>query len=67
MDADVKAYTTERVLPADSHMRIVENAGHFLQLEQPDAVARHIIDFVGPAVRRMRDMQRVSKVRAACF
>ena len=21
--------------------------GHFLQLEQPDAVARHIVDFIG--------------------
>ena len=36
-------------LPADSRMRIVENAGHFLQLERPDAVARHILDFVGSA------------------
>ena len=36
------------VLPADSRMRIVEHAGHFLQLEQPAAVARHILDFVGP-------------------
>ena len=26
-------------LPAGSRLRIVENAGHFLQLEQPDAVA----------------------------
>ena len=36
-------------LPADSRMRIVENAGHFLQLERPDAVARYIVDFVGSA------------------
>jgi pimeloyl-ACP methyl ester carboxylesterase len=28
---------------------IVEQAGHFLQLEQPDDVARQIIDFVGKA------------------
>ena len=45
------AYTewAKRVLPAGSHVAIVERAGHFLQLEQPDIVARHIIDFIGPA------------------
>ena len=37
------------VLAADGRMCIVEHAGHFLQLEQPSAVARHILDFVGPA------------------
>ena len=26
---------------------VVEGAGHFLQLEQPDVVARHIVDFIG--------------------
>ena len=35
------------VLAADGRMRIVEHRGHFLQLEQPSAVARHILDFVG--------------------
>ena len=39
----------ERVLPEGSTTALVENAGHFLQLEQPDVVARHIVDFVGAA------------------
>ncbi len=39
----------ERVLPEGSTTALVENAGHFLQLEQPAVVARHIIDFVGAA------------------
>ena len=37
----------ERILPEGSTTALVENAGHFLQFEQPDVVARHIIDFVG--------------------
>jgi pimeloyl-ACP methyl ester carboxylesterase len=36
------------ILPAGSATRIIEDAGHFLQLEQPDIVAAHILDFVGP-------------------
>ncbi len=36
-----------RVLPEGSKVALVENAGHFLQQEQPDVVARHIVDFVG--------------------
>jgi pimeloyl-ACP methyl ester carboxylesterase len=39
----------ERVLPEGSEAFIVEEAGHFLQLEQPDVVGRHIIDFIGRA------------------
>ncbi|MGY4649123.1 pimeloyl-ACP methyl ester carboxylesterase [Mycobacterium sp. URHB0021] len=39
----------ERILPEGSTTALVENAGHFLQLEQPDVVARHLIDFVGAA------------------
>jgi pimeloyl-ACP methyl ester carboxylesterase len=39
----------ERVMPEGSRTALVENAGHFLQLEQPDVVARHIVDFVGTA------------------
>jgi pimeloyl-ACP methyl ester carboxylesterase len=39
----------ERVLPDGSEMTIVERAGHFLQLDQPDVVARHIADFIGQA------------------
>lgn len=39
----------ERVLPAGSEAFVVEGAGHFLQLEQPEVVACHIVDFVGEA------------------
>jgi pimeloyl-ACP methyl ester carboxylesterase len=35
-------------LPAGSDSVVVEHAGHFLQLEQPDRVARLILDFIGP-------------------
>ncbi|OBA82014.1 epoxide hydrolase [Mycobacterium sp. 1164966.3] len=41
------AYWTERVLPPGSEMAIVEHAGHFLQLEQPEKVAKLILAFVG--------------------
>jgi len=39
----------ERILPPGGEAFVVEEAGHFLQLEQPDVVARHIIDFIGQA------------------
>ena len=39
----------QRVLPDGSKLAIVERAGHFMQLDQPDVVARHIVDFVGQA------------------
>jgi pimeloyl-ACP methyl ester carboxylesterase len=39
----------ERVLPEHSQIALIANGGHFLQLDQPDAVARHIVDFVGRA------------------
>ena len=39
----------ERVLPDGSELAIVERAGHFLQLDQPDVVARHVVAFVGQA------------------
>jgi pimeloyl-ACP methyl ester carboxylesterase len=39
------------VLPDESELALVENGGHFLQLDQPDVVARHIVDFVGRAAQ----------------
>ncbi len=39
----------ERILPEGSDVGIVTRAGHFLQLEQPDAVAGRILDFIGTA------------------
>jgi pimeloyl-ACP methyl ester carboxylesterase len=36
-----------RILPAESDLHLVDDAGHFLQLEQPEVVARHVLDFVG--------------------
>jgi pimeloyl-ACP methyl ester carboxylesterase len=35
------------VLPAGSEVAIVEHAGHFLQLEQPDKVADLVLAFIG--------------------
>ena len=39
----------ERVLPDESEIALIKDGGHFLQLDQPDIVARHIVDFVGQA------------------
>jgi pimeloyl-ACP methyl ester carboxylesterase len=39
----------EPVLPAGSDTAIIAKAGHFLQLEQPDAVAARIVEFAGAA------------------
>ena len=39
----------QRILPPGGDAFVVEEAGHFLQLEQPDVVARHIVDFLGQA------------------
>ena len=39
----------EKVLPAGSEAAIVEHAGHFLQLEQPDKVADLVLAFIGAA------------------
>ena len=41
------AQWTEKVLPAGSEVAIVEHAGHFLQLEQPDKVAELVLAFIG--------------------
>ncbi|MCA4724626.1 MAG: alpha/beta fold hydrolase [Mycolicibacterium fortuitum] len=37
----------QEILPAGSAVNIVEAAGHFLQLDQPEVVAQHIVDFIG--------------------
>jgi pimeloyl-ACP methyl ester carboxylesterase len=39
----------ERVLPDDSRTALITDAGHFLQLDQPEVVSRHILEFVGKA------------------
>ncbi|WP_163757381.1 alpha/beta fold hydrolase [Mycobacterium botniense] len=38
----------EKALPEGSAATIVENAGHFLQLEQPEKVAELVLAFIGP-------------------
>ena len=43
------AHWAEKVLPAGSEAVIVERAGHFLQLEQPEKVADLVLGFVGSA------------------
>lgn len=41
------AHWTGKVLPAGSDVAIVEHAGHFLQLEQPENVAESVLSFIG--------------------
>jgi pimeloyl-ACP methyl ester carboxylesterase len=41
------AHWTEKVLPAGSDVAIVEDAGHFLQLDQPEKVAELVLKFIG--------------------
>ncbi|WP_396922905.1 alpha/beta fold hydrolase [Mycolicibacterium sp.] len=41
------AHWVEKILPDGSATSIVERAGHFLQLDQPEVVARQILDFIG--------------------
>jgi pimeloyl-ACP methyl ester carboxylesterase len=41
------AHWTEKALPAGSEVAIVEHAGHFPQLEQPDKVAELVLAFIG--------------------
>ena len=46
MSADYLKWV-EPALPADSRAEIVEHAGHFMQLDRPDDVARLITEFIG--------------------
>lgn len=41
------AYWTEKVLAPGSDVTVVEHAGHFLQLEQPQEVAKLVLRFIG--------------------
>jgi pimeloyl-ACP methyl ester carboxylesterase len=36
-------------LPDGSDVSVVDSAGHFLQLDQPDRVADLVLDFIGSA------------------
>jgi pimeloyl-ACP methyl ester carboxylesterase len=47
--APVFAHWTEKVLPAGSDVAIVEHAGHFLQLDEPEKVAELVLRFIGSA------------------
>lgn len=41
------AHWVEPKLPDGSRVELVDGGGHFLQLDRPEVVARHIVDFVG--------------------
>lgn len=41
------AQWTKSVLPAGSHVAVVEHAGHFLQLDQPEQVVETVLGFIG--------------------
>lgn len=43
------AYWTDKVLPAGSDVAVVEHAGHFLQLDDPENVAELVLGFIGSA------------------
>jgi pimeloyl-ACP methyl ester carboxylesterase len=43
------AHWVEKVLPAGSDVAIVDHAGHFLQLDEPDKVAELVLRFIGSA------------------
>ncbi|KUH87762.1 MULTISPECIES: alpha/beta hydrolase [unclassified Mycobacterium] len=43
------AHWNEKVLPAGSDVAVLEKAGHFLQLDQPETVAELILRFIGSA------------------
>jgi len=47
MTADFTEFVAA-ALPGGSAVAVVEQAGHFLQLEQPDEVGRRIVDFLSP-------------------
>ncbi|MCW2650005.1 MAG: hypothetical protein QOE41_4346 [Mycobacterium sp.] len=43
------AERTRTALPPGGVMHVIDRAAHFLQLEQPDVVARRILEFIGSA------------------
>jgi pimeloyl-ACP methyl ester carboxylesterase len=49
-------YWTEKVLPPGSDVAIVEHAGHFLQLDQPEKVAESVLRFIGSPASGQRCM-----------
>ena len=42
---------------------MIDDGGHFLQLDQPDVVARHIVDFVGQAALAHRNCGQIASQR----
>jgi pimeloyl-ACP methyl ester carboxylesterase len=40
---------TRRALPDGSDVAVVDQAGHFLQLDQPEKVANLVLGFIGSA------------------
>jgi pimeloyl-ACP methyl ester carboxylesterase len=40
---------TRRALPDGSDVAVVDHAGHFLQLDEPDRVADLVLDHIGSA------------------
>jgi pimeloyl-ACP methyl ester carboxylesterase len=40
---------TRRVLPDGSDVAVIDQAGHFLQLDQPETVAELVLGFIGAA------------------
>jgi pimeloyl-ACP methyl ester carboxylesterase len=43
------AHWVRQALPDGSDVTVVEHAGHFLQLDEPERVADLVLSFIGPA------------------
>jgi pimeloyl-ACP methyl ester carboxylesterase len=45
----MRGYAPSSIPSDDSDVSVVDNAGHFLQLDQPDKVTDLVLDFIGSA------------------